>query len=132
MAAETDWDRWPGFAPHVMDALEDYAWPGNVRELRNVVERAVYRWGDFLKVRLPMCNLTRSTARGGPASPSIGGVQRRRQREVLRRRRMRWRRPIWIWSMIFGRRWTPMNAPFFNTPWESIAGTSARPRERLA
>jgi len=44
MAAELDWDRWPGFAPHVMDALEDYPWPGNVRELRNVVERAVYRW----------------------------------------------------------------------------------------
>jgi psp operon transcriptional activator len=44
MAAELDWDRWPGFAPHVMQALEDYAWPGNVRELRNVVERAVYRW----------------------------------------------------------------------------------------
>ena len=45
MAAELDWDRWPGFAAHVMDALEDYAWPGNVRELRNVIERAVYRWG---------------------------------------------------------------------------------------
>jgi psp operon transcriptional activator len=47
MAAELDWDRWPGFASHVMSALEDYAWPGNVRELRNVIERAVYRWGDF-------------------------------------------------------------------------------------
>lgn len=44
MAAELDWDLWPGFAPHVMDALEDHPWPGNVRELRNVVERAVYRW----------------------------------------------------------------------------------------
>ncbi len=44
MAAELDWERWPGFAPHVMDALEDHPWPGNVRELRNVVERAVYRW----------------------------------------------------------------------------------------
>jgi psp operon transcriptional activator len=46
MAAELDWDRWPGFAGHVMDALEDHPWPGNVRELRNVVERAVYRWAD--------------------------------------------------------------------------------------
>lgn len=46
MAAELEWDRWPGFAPHVMDALEDHPWPGNVRELRNVVERAVYRWAD--------------------------------------------------------------------------------------
>ena len=47
MAAELDWERWPGFAGHVMDALEEHHWPGNVRELRNVVERAVYRWGDF-------------------------------------------------------------------------------------
>lgn len=46
MAAELDWERWPGFAPHVMSQLEDYAWPGNVRELRNVIERAVYRWDD--------------------------------------------------------------------------------------
>ena len=44
MAAELDWERWPGFASHVMDALEDHPWPGNVRELRNVIERAVYRW----------------------------------------------------------------------------------------
>ena len=46
MAAELGWERWSGFAAHVMDALEDYPWPGNVRELRNVVERAVYRWAD--------------------------------------------------------------------------------------
>jgi psp operon transcriptional activator len=46
MAAELDWQGWPGFAPHVADQLEEYAWPGNVRELRNVVERAVYRWDD--------------------------------------------------------------------------------------
>jgi psp operon transcriptional activator len=46
MAAELDWERWPGFAAHVMDQLENYDWPGNVRELRNVVERAVYRWGE--------------------------------------------------------------------------------------
>ncbi|MGY6636124.1 MAG: phage shock protein operon transcriptional activator [Erythrobacter sp.] len=47
MAAELGWDGWPGFAPHVMASLEDYAWPGNVRELRNVIERAVYRWDDW-------------------------------------------------------------------------------------
>jgi psp operon transcriptional activator len=46
MAAELDWERWPGFAPHVMEALEEHPWPGNVRELRNVVERAVYRWAS--------------------------------------------------------------------------------------
>ena len=44
MASELGWDLWPGFAPHVMDALEDHLWPGNVRELRNVIERSVYRW----------------------------------------------------------------------------------------
>lgn len=46
MATELDWERWPGFSDHALRALEDYQWPGNVRELRNVVERAVYRWGD--------------------------------------------------------------------------------------
>ena len=44
MAAELEWETWPGFAPHVQRELEDHPWPGNVRELRNVVERAVYRW----------------------------------------------------------------------------------------
>ncbi|WP_170005667.1 phage shock protein operon transcriptional activator [Pseudopontixanthobacter vadosimaris] len=46
MAAELEWDAWPGFAQHVEAQLEDHLWPGNVRELRNVVERAVYRWDD--------------------------------------------------------------------------------------
>lgn len=46
MAAELDWEAWPGFAPHVMAQLEDHGWPGNVRELRNVIERAVYRWDN--------------------------------------------------------------------------------------
>jgi psp operon transcriptional activator len=31
----------------VWEQLENHDWPGNVRELRNVVERAVYRWGDW-------------------------------------------------------------------------------------
>ena len=44
MASEIGWADWPGFGPHAIDALSEYAWPGNVRELRNVVERAVYRW----------------------------------------------------------------------------------------
>ncbi|AXB75834.1 phage shock protein operon transcriptional activator [Novosphingobium sp. P6W] len=46
MASELEWSRWPGFSAAAMAALETYEWPGNVRELRNVVERAVYRWGD--------------------------------------------------------------------------------------
>jgi len=47
MAAELQWEGWPGFAEHVRRQLDDYPWPGNVRELRNVVERAVYRWDDW-------------------------------------------------------------------------------------
>ncbi|HEU4968749.1 phage shock protein operon transcriptional activator [Sphingomonas sp.] len=46
MAAELDWERWPGFSRSAMDTLVGYQWPGNVRELRNVIERAVYRWED--------------------------------------------------------------------------------------
>lgn len=47
MAAELQWEGWPGFADHVRRQLDEYPWPGNVRELRNVVERAVYRWDDW-------------------------------------------------------------------------------------
>jgi psp operon transcriptional activator len=47
MAAEIGWEQWPGFAEHVSRQMEDYPWPGNVRELRNVIERAVYRWGGW-------------------------------------------------------------------------------------
>lgn len=46
MAAELDWERWPGFSEAAHAMLESHDWPGNVRELRNVVERAVYRWDD--------------------------------------------------------------------------------------
>ena len=46
MALELDWESWPGFSANAMNRLLGYQWPGNVRELRNVVERAVYRWGD--------------------------------------------------------------------------------------
>jgi psp operon transcriptional activator len=46
MAAELGWEEWPGFTPRIMAQLEGHGWAGNVRELRNVVERAIYRWGD--------------------------------------------------------------------------------------
>jgi len=46
MASELGWEEWPGLGQVASDALEAHQWPGNVRELRNVVERAVYRWGD--------------------------------------------------------------------------------------
>ncbi|WP_448585652.1 phage shock protein operon transcriptional activator [Thermaurantiacus sp.] len=46
MASELGWPGFPGFAAPAMDRLLAHDWPGNVRELRNVVERAVYRWGD--------------------------------------------------------------------------------------
>src|SRR5690606_25290384 len=45
MALELEWDHWPGFSRALQEKLIDYQWPGNVRELRNVIERAVYRWG---------------------------------------------------------------------------------------
>ncbi len=45
MASELEWEGWPGFSDAALDALDAHVWPGNVRELRNVVERAVYRWG---------------------------------------------------------------------------------------
>jgi psp operon transcriptional activator len=46
MGLELEWESWPGFSSGAMNRLLEYNWPGNVRELRNVVERAVYRWGD--------------------------------------------------------------------------------------
>jgi psp operon transcriptional activator len=46
MALELGWEKWPGFSSAALNRLLGYSWPGNVRELRNVVERAVYRWGD--------------------------------------------------------------------------------------
>lgn len=46
MAFELGWENWPGFVPSVDQALRRHGWPGNVRQLKNVVERAVYRWGD--------------------------------------------------------------------------------------
>lgn len=46
MASELGWTGFPGFSRAATDALEGHDWPGNVRELRNVVERAVYRWGE--------------------------------------------------------------------------------------
>jgi psp operon transcriptional activator len=38
MAAELEWEQWPGFSALSMRSLEEHPWPGNVRELRNVVE----------------------------------------------------------------------------------------------
>ncbi|KPP88591.1 transcriptional regulator [Erythrobacter sp. HL-111] len=79
MAAELGWAGWPGFAPHVMDQLEDHPWPGNVRELRNVVERAVYRWDDpampiahvqFDPFESPWKPRTPSHRRNGEAAPA--------------------------------------------------------------
>jgi psp operon transcriptional activator len=46
MASECRWPGWPGFSEAAIAELIAYPWPGNVRELRNVVERAVYRWGQ--------------------------------------------------------------------------------------
>ena len=45
MAMELEWELWPGFSQGVTERMLTYEWPGNVRELKNVIERAVYRWG---------------------------------------------------------------------------------------
>ncbi len=47
MAAELEWEQWPGFGQLAAEALARHQWPGNVRELRNVIERAVYQWSDY-------------------------------------------------------------------------------------
>ena len=81
MAAEIGWERWPGYAEHVAQQLEDYPWPGNVRELRNVIERAVYRWGDwdepighvqFDPFESPWKPLTERRASGGGETAQAG------------------------------------------------------------
>jgi len=46
MASELGWRQFPGFTQRVFEDLQAHDWPGNVRELKNVVERAVYRWGE--------------------------------------------------------------------------------------
>ena len=46
MTSELSFELFPGFSPDAQEALMSYRWPGNVRELKNVVERAVYRWGN--------------------------------------------------------------------------------------
>ncbi len=74
MAAELEWDEWPGFTPRAAAALEGYAWPGNVRELRNVIERAVYR-SDHLRGAIdeivfdPFASPWKPAGQGAPATP---------------------------------------------------------------
>jgi psp operon transcriptional activator len=38
--------KFPGFTAEAAIALNNHDWPGNVRELKNVIERAVFRWGE--------------------------------------------------------------------------------------
>ncbi len=46
MASELGWAGFPGFTRALIETMESHDWPGNVRELKNVIERAVYRWGE--------------------------------------------------------------------------------------
>jgi psp operon transcriptional activator len=85
MAAELEWEAWPGFAAHVTQQMEEHPWPGNVRELRNVVERAVYRWGGwdepvghvqfdpFDSPWTPVASPIAAPAQGDPAIPNANG-----------------------------------------------------------
>ncbi len=45
MCTELGFQQFYGFTSEIMSALLNYHWPGNIRELKNVVERAVYRFG---------------------------------------------------------------------------------------
>ena len=83
MAVELGWPRFPGFTPKVQEQLATWPWPGNVRELKNVVERALYRWGDAdrpvgLLVIDPFESPWRPRGNGGfapgPVQPSISPV----------------------------------------------------------
>jgi psp operon transcriptional activator len=79
MAAEIGWDRWPGFAEHVVRQLDEHPWPGNVRELRNVIERAVYRWDEWAE---PIAHVQFDPfdspwiPQGDPAPPAADGAPR--------------------------------------------------------
>ncbi|MCT2559538.1 phage shock protein operon transcriptional activator [Tsuneonella sp. YG55] len=80
MASELGWEKWPGFADHVREQFEKYLWPGNVRELRNVVERAVYRWGDSEQpiahvVFDPFDSPWKPTAAPAPAAPETASAR---------------------------------------------------------
>jgi psp operon transcriptional activator len=46
MAVDLGWQDFAGFSPQAKADLLAHNWPGNIRELKNVIERAVYRWGD--------------------------------------------------------------------------------------
>ena len=87
MALELEWDQWPGFSKAAQARMLSYDWPGNVRELRNVVERAVYRWGGwdspiedlqfdpFASPFVPMQTITSRSAEPAPQSTPfpVGG-----------------------------------------------------------
>ena len=87
MAAELDWDSWPGFSTAAKAQLRAYDWPGNVRELRNVVERAVYRWEQsdvpidyiefdpFASPWRPASADVQATSPKETVSPPVGAVQ---------------------------------------------------------
>ncbi len=78
MAAELEWDSWPGFDDEAMAEMEAYSWPGNIRELRNVVERAVYRWDD---PNLPVGNIVFDPFHS-PWSPKGGATKQGEQQNI--------------------------------------------------
>ncbi|MBJ3813613.1 phage shock protein operon transcriptional activator [Shimwellia pseudoproteus] len=47
MSREMEMPLFPGFTPEALHTLRQYPWPGNIRELKNVVERSVYRHGNW-------------------------------------------------------------------------------------
>ncbi len=52
MTKEVQGEFFAGFSEEVEQELLGYPWPGNIRELKNVVERAVYQFGDSVVTNL--------------------------------------------------------------------------------
>ena len=91
-----------------MDALEAYQWPGNVRELRNVIERAVYRWGTW---EAPVAHIVFDPfdSPWKPAAmPRVDSAPTERPAGVPARS-------------------TAMKRPFWKARWPATASTSVRP-----
>ncbi len=73
MTKEVQGEFFAGFSEEVEQELLGYPWPGNIRELKNVVERAVYQFGDSVVTNLvfnPFESPYRPKARSATKQPA--------------------------------------------------------------
>jgi psp operon transcriptional activator len=66
MAAEIGWERWPGFAQHVRQQLEEYPWPATSANCATS-SSARSTAGTTGPIRSATSSSIRSTARGSPS-----------------------------------------------------------------